>query len=204
MNDSSSAPDTRTRILRAALELFAERGYDGTTTREVAIRACVAELTLFRHFGNKQTLLQNALAPLALIPEGPQRNSEWGSNPEILFAGLARRLWEGMMGSRRRLLQTMVGEAARRPELNQSMSQMPREFADRIGGLLAVLQQEGKVRPGNPRLMALAFLGMFFAVAVGGESFSCGSEEFSPEETMQTYVDVFLNGVLSRSGGQDE
>ena len=52
-----SEDQTRTRILKAAQRLFASLGYDGTTTRELAQAAGVAEGTLFRHFANKKAIL---------------------------------------------------------------------------------------------------------------------------------------------------
>lgn len=48
---------TRTALLTAAMELFAERGYDATTTAEIARRAGVSEMTLFRHFPTKSALV---------------------------------------------------------------------------------------------------------------------------------------------------
>ena len=52
----SSADDTRQRILKAAAVVFAEKGYARATTRALAAAAGVNEVTLFRHFGNKQNL----------------------------------------------------------------------------------------------------------------------------------------------------
>ncbi|HEY9795420.1 MAG TPA: helix-turn-helix domain-containing protein, partial [Leptolyngbyaceae cyanobacterium] len=52
-----SEMETRQRILQAAQHLFAHRGYDGTTTRDLACAAGVAEGTLFRHFENKKAIL---------------------------------------------------------------------------------------------------------------------------------------------------
>ena len=49
--------ETRTRILKSALKLFARNGYDGTTTHALAEHAGVAEGTLFRHFANKKAIL---------------------------------------------------------------------------------------------------------------------------------------------------
>ncbi|WP_414530647.1 TetR/AcrR family transcriptional regulator [Nodularia chucula] len=46
----TSEAQTRTRILQAAQKLFASKGFDGTTTRDLAQAAGVAEGTLFRHF----------------------------------------------------------------------------------------------------------------------------------------------------------
>ena len=50
--------ETGNEILSAAAELFAERGYKGTTTRAIAQRAGVNEVTIFRRFKNKQGILQ--------------------------------------------------------------------------------------------------------------------------------------------------
>ena len=54
---SSAERETGQAILRAAAELFAERGYAGTTTRALAERAGVNEVTIFRRFKNKQGVL---------------------------------------------------------------------------------------------------------------------------------------------------
>lgn len=54
----------RARLLKAAHELFTERGYRGTTTKEIAARANVAEPTLFRHFGSKVDVFEASI----LIP----------------------------------------------------------------------------------------------------------------------------------------
>ncbi len=48
---------TREALLEAALELFAEQGYEATTTAAIARRAGVSEMTLFRHFATKDALL---------------------------------------------------------------------------------------------------------------------------------------------------
>ena len=47
---------TRQRLIRAALELFATRGYHDTTTAQIAKKAGVAEGTIYRHFASKQQL----------------------------------------------------------------------------------------------------------------------------------------------------
>ncbi|WP_198676003.1 TetR/AcrR family transcriptional regulator [Kribbella monticola] len=54
---ASKREQTRERLLTAALELFTERGYDGTSVGEIAARAGVTEMTFFRHFPAKASLL---------------------------------------------------------------------------------------------------------------------------------------------------
>lgn len=53
----TKAERTRAALLRAALELFDERGYDSTTAAAIAERAGVTEMTFFRHFPSKDSVL---------------------------------------------------------------------------------------------------------------------------------------------------
>ncbi|MBA4544243.1 TetR/AcrR family transcriptional regulator [Thermoactinomyces daqus] len=53
-------------IIGAALELFAEKGYDGTTTQAIAQKAKVSEKTLFKNFGSKQELFRQTVYPAML------------------------------------------------------------------------------------------------------------------------------------------
>ena len=51
-----SGTDRRHQLLDAALEIFARKGFEGTTTKEVAAAAGVTEAIIFRHFPTKQAL----------------------------------------------------------------------------------------------------------------------------------------------------
>jgi AcrR family transcriptional regulator len=50
-------PDARQRLVRAALELFSEQGYDNTTVAQIAERAGLTKSTFFRHFPDKREVL---------------------------------------------------------------------------------------------------------------------------------------------------
>jgi AcrR family transcriptional regulator len=52
-----SGEEARKRLLQAALELFAENGFEGTTAAQIAARAGVTERTFFRHFPDKREVL---------------------------------------------------------------------------------------------------------------------------------------------------
>ena len=67
--------DKKEKILQAALELFAEEGFRPTSTSKIAKKACVSEGLIFRHFGNKDGLLD------AIIKEGEEQ-------AKILFADI--------------------------------------------------------------------------------------------------------------------
>jgi AcrR family transcriptional regulator len=55
-----SSDDVRTLLLDAAARNFARKGFDGTTTADIAADAEVAESVLFRHFGSKAALFTAA------------------------------------------------------------------------------------------------------------------------------------------------
>lgn len=71
------------KILDAAAELFARNGYVGTTTRAIAERAGVNEVTLFRRFGSKRGLLE------ALAKRAAGRQAERAAR-HVVPAGAAR------------------------------------------------------------------------------------------------------------------
>ncbi|MEU6251154.1 helix-turn-helix domain-containing protein [Streptomyces sp. NPDC047043] len=50
-------PNARERLVRAALDLFTEQGYDATTVKEIADRAGLTKTTFFRHFPDKREVL---------------------------------------------------------------------------------------------------------------------------------------------------
>ncbi|GAA2636956.1 TetR/AcrR family transcriptional regulator [Streptomyces axinellae] len=56
------AAATRKRLLEAARDLFAERGYEAATVRDIAARAGVNQALLFRYFGSKRKLLAEVVA----------------------------------------------------------------------------------------------------------------------------------------------
>jgi len=75
--------DRKENILNAALELFAQEGYHATPTSKIARNAEVSEGLIFRHYGNKQGLLeavlkqserrfQDIVAPI-LVEEDPKQ-----------------------------------------------------------------------------------------------------------------------------------
>lgn len=76
--------DVREKIISAAMTAYAESGFQGATTRRVAELAGVNEVTIFRNFGSKAALMDEALfrrvaalkmvdPPLPLVPQDPSR-----------------------------------------------------------------------------------------------------------------------------------
>ena len=82
-------PDARGRLLRAAMELFAERGYDATTTAEIAERAGLTKTTLFRLFPDKREIVFQGQATFVELATAAVGDAPAGSTPaELVAAGL--------------------------------------------------------------------------------------------------------------------
>lgn len=62
---------TDSKIIEATIDLVGELGYKGTTTRQIAERAGVDEVTIFRRFGSKETLAKKAVG----LAQGQLRNA---------------------------------------------------------------------------------------------------------------------------------
>ena len=69
---SATRTPTQERIIRGALEVFAEEGFAGATTRAIAARVGVAEKTLFQVFGTKAGLFGEVIYPLLVETLGPK------------------------------------------------------------------------------------------------------------------------------------
>ncbi len=79
--------DVRLRLQRAALELFAERGYDRTTAAEIAARAGVTERTFFRKYPDKREVLFDGEAILRVALVSAIADAPAGRAPlDVLFA----------------------------------------------------------------------------------------------------------------------
>lgn len=92
-------PDARGRLAKAAIELYAERGFEKTTVADIAERAGVTERTFFRHYADKRevlfagsTALQDAV--LAAIAAAP------ADAPPFAVAGEGMRAAAGLIDSR--------------------------------------------------------------------------------------------------------
>lgn len=80
--------NTEQAILAAAARLFAERGYAGTRTAEIARAAKLTERTLFKRFPDKAALLERVLAPALAAATTPPPASE--ARFEVWFETLVR------------------------------------------------------------------------------------------------------------------
>jgi AcrR family transcriptional regulator len=133
---SASRPDhgggkaeTQARILRAAISLFAERGYERTTIAAIAAEAGVSRAAIFWHFGDKATLFQETLREL-LVPfvREVERSVERADPRDRVLALFA--IYEEFVEKHRDTIESFVRWVLESPGLRSSLQEQLFAFHD--------------------------------------------------------------------------
>ncbi len=197
--------DTKEKILDAGLSLFSRKGYIGATTKEIARKAGVAELTLFRHFSSKERLFEEAIKRRSFLP------TLKGLLPELrgltytdALTEIAYRYLE-RLSERRELIKIMHSEIHLYPAKVREMQQ---KFVGEIVGTLASyfkgLQEKKMLTEFDPELGARAFLSMFYSYFTSQEFMSEKKQRFSDkDEVVAAFVKIFVSGTaITRQGNE--
>ncbi|GAX35614.1 TetR/AcrR family transcriptional regulator [Nodularia sp. NIES-3585] len=192
-----SEAQTRTRILQAAQKLFASKGFDGTTTRDLAQAANVAEGTLFRHFSNKKSILVEVATSgwVDILTDLLTELSEMGSYKAIAQV-MRRRMWN--LHKNVDLMKVCFMEVQFHPDLRDRIQiEVINKMTDVAEAFFQSAMDKGIYRQTDAKLVAKVFLGMF-AIA-GFSNNTLMAPDASPQEMQQMaegLADIFLNGVL--------
>ncbi|GAB4536567.1 MAG: TetR/AcrR family transcriptional regulator [Pleurocapsa sp.] len=193
----STEEDTRTKILQAALKLFARSGYDGTTTKDLAKLAGVAEGTLFRYFPNKKAILIEVATSgwVEILTDLLTELSEM-ANYKAVSQVMKRRMLH--MRKNGDLLRVCFIEAQYHPELREKIqSEVIAKMTDVAEAFFETAMSKGIYRPMNPKIVAQVFLGIF---AIAGFSEQTIIDPNASPQALQEMAegisDIFLNGVL--------
>lgn len=184
------------RIVDAAAQLFAERGYQATTTRQLAERAGVNEVSVFRGFGNKQGVL--AAVVQRSVAEQPGRAAS--ALAELPLAGavgeLARR--EVVNGLRDGgLMARLAFEARTVPEVAELFAGGPQANLAAMAAFFGERQQRGEVRSDlAAATIAEAFFSLTssFVIMRTVLGFEAGSTQ-AIEQSVADLVALFLAGA---------
>jgi AcrR family transcriptional regulator len=142
--------DKQQRIINAARELFRERGFEGTTAREVCKRAQIGTGTLFLYVKDKHELLLWAFRDDAqrLLEGGPRKLSRNGI-VDSWMALLGR--FVDFYGERPELARLYIRELSFRPEREFAEAfTWTQKLRDRVDDLARQAQEAGELRTDVP------------------------------------------------------
>lgn len=197
-----TAADRRQQIIRTAMQQFAQKGFKGTTTKEIATAAGVNEALIFRHFPSKQDLY-SAIIDFKMseyqqkIRSVLERDIE-RLDDEALFEDLAYGLLE-LHRQDGTFLRLLLHSALEGHELSRMFfqSQATPNFQF-IADYIARRIKDGVYRPVEPKAMARAFFGMVVYQAQVRELFDPEGKivKLSSRQAARLFAQVFLHGVL--------
>jgi len=161
------------RVLDAALELFAEKGYAGASTSEIAKRAGVAEGTIFKTYKTKKELLIGVVAPLfarLMTPTIVDPVVDIMKHPWERVEDWLRALWRertGMMRQHQRLLRIAMQELPFHEEVRALMQSTILEHVwPHARAQVERFQRMGQIRAGPPASIFRIIMGTFVTYAV--------------------------------------
>ena len=189
--------DTRARIREAALRLFASKGYEKTTTKDLASAANIAEGTLFRYFSAKKAILIDVATNgwVEILSDLLTELSEMGSYKAVAQV-MRRRVLR--MQENSDLFRVCFIEAQFHPELQERIqSEVIAKMADVAEAFFQTAMERGVYRPMNPKIVAQVFLGMFAIAGFSNQTMmTTGRSPKALQEMAEGIADIFLNGVL--------
>lgn len=190
--------ETASRIVAAAAELFGQRGYRGTTTRAIAERAGVNEVTIFRHFKDKQGVLK----ALGESWAGSMADYVATSLPEpddtrATIEALARLEFDGAAEFGGVAMRLAI-DAKTIPEVSQVVGGGQTDNFDGLATYLAARQAAGDLRADlDPRVMAEAFFALTSTLVMSRQLLGNGQAPYDVpmEEVSRQVLELFLTGV---------
>ena len=218
-----AAEERRLQIVRVAMRLFSERGFRGTTTKEIAHAAGVSEAIIFRHFATKEELYTAIIDFKSCAGLGACPPAAESSHPVIdtIRAGVGdamerrddrevfRRIALTMMEhhqSDQEFLRLLLYSALEGHQLAQIFwDTNVRVLYEFLGGYIRERQREGAFRNVDPFLVVRAFNG-----AVIHHSLNNILWEKDParrivnvqaEEAAREFTEILLRGIVAETGG---
>ena len=198
-----SGDERRKQILRVAIRLFSERGFSGTTTKEIAKAAGVSEAMVFRHYATKDELYHAILDHKAC--EGGELDPfEWSKEAMAKKddAGLFYQLMLNALNHHdkdtdfMRLLFHSALEGHKLAEIFVRENIMP--LYDFLGEYIARRQKEGAIRKDiKPRVIIRAFVGMMIHHSLNNTLWDKNRRllDVSNEDAARQFTEILLKGI---------
>lgn len=198
---SRTPSSTRQRLIDAALELFTAQGVTETTTRQIAELAQVNEVTLFRHFGNKQGLLLAVIEDSAVFTHLGESLRAQVDQTSRLDQALKQYASDRLQALEQipELLRSVVGEAGRYTMENRRVLGRGVTLANRdVARYLATVIERDHLHPTIPpeKLSSLLNVMLFgyLVIELTSEFHELWNDR---EDFLESLVQVFLHGGVS-------
>ena len=153
---------TKEKIFDVAVDLFAEKGYDGVSIRDIGRAVCITEGAVYKHFSSKEEILESIFAYVEdkIYPQAPE------GNIDVLIGSLSlREILEGIPGAMMadpqltKIMRIMIIEMYHNEKIrNYVRRELFERPVDETAVLFKKLMEKGKIRPCDPHAMSTFFI----------------------------------------------
>ncbi len=179
------------------LRLFAEKGFKATTTKEIARRAGVNEVTLFRIFGSKKALFTAVISERSPVVEvGRSVSFDVDKPVDALLMRNAETVLT-ILKENRQVLMMVLRDAWRVPRLRSVVSEASVEPGlQMLAGLMEALMDAGRIRRTDPVMAARALMGMVQSYFLTVHLLAGRTPDAEEDRRMlKGFVTIFLDGL---------
>lgn len=197
----SASTDTPNRILEVAREFFAQRGYAGTTVRDIAVAAEANLAAVGYHFGSKQGLYEQVLrSQVAPLGRRLAQVCRAKSPPLDRIEAIVHAVFEHIR-MRPQMPAIIARELASGRGINAAMAGAFREILPVLTGVIVEGQKDGSIRAGDPTLLTLSVMSqpIYFNLARPVIAAVAGLEVGDPEtaERMAVHAAAVIRAGLA-------
>ena len=195
-----SGSDRRNQLLETALEVFSRKGFEGTTTKEVAAAAGVTEAIIFRHFPTKQALYTAVLDHHVESGELQDWLTEirgWmdADNDEEVLRSIASAILRSYRTDTR-YERVLLFAALEGHELGLAHNrQIVAPIYELLRDYFARRQRDGAIAGLHPGAIISAIAGMVKHHAMMTQMFGYSAEGASDDEVIEAFVHIMIHGI---------
>ncbi len=194
--------ERREQLCQVAMRLFSEKGFSGTTTKEIANAAGVSEAMVFKHFANKDELYAAILDykacnygfdnPFIEVTDKIEQKDDFG-----VFYGMALHVLDHHKKDSD-FMRLMLHSALERHQLAQSFfAGFITHIYDFLGSYISQRQADGAFREVEPRVVVRAFIGMFVHHSMNNILWDNDQKllKISNEDAAREFATILLQGI---------
>jgi len=197
----------RLQILRVAMRLFSQRGFRGTTTKEIALAAGVSEAMVFRHFATKEELysaildhkacVHETMDPLQVVAEAVAAKDD-----RAVFEGLALDALN-QHDCDPEFHRLLLHSALEEHELaHMFWEKFVKRVYRTLRNYIRERQRDGAMRNVEPLVVVRAFVGMIIHHSLNNNLWDRKQQllKISNQAAAREFTNILLHGVASTPG----
>lgn len=186
---------TKDKIIEAMIELVNEKGYKGATTREVADRAGVNEVTLFRNFGSKKGIVEAIIQKygfIDLLENTFEEKIIWDVEKDLK---MLVKEYQVLLEKKKTVILLSLKEAGKFPELDALINQIPQKNIKILINYFEKMIKKEKIKKVDSSTVATNFVFMNFGYFLMKARTHSAEEEFSLDDFIDKNINFFIQSL---------